>query len=102
MATKKGSAFYIGLALLVIGIISLLVALNVLKPFHEWWVPIILIIIGILVIINNKGICNILGWICLVYGVVLLLMTLGLFYVAFLWQIADAVFFILLGLILIL
>jgi hypothetical protein len=99
---KKGSAFYIGLALLVIGIISLLVALNVISQFQDWWLPIILIIIGILVIINRKDICNILGWICLVYGVVLLLMTLGLFYVAFLWHIADAVFFILLGLILIL
>ena len=99
---KKGSAFYIGLALLVIGIISLLVALNVISPFHQWWLPIILIIVGILVIINRKDICNILGWICLVYGVVLLLMAIGLFHVAFLWQIADAVFFILLGLILIL
>jgi len=99
---KKGSAFYIGLALLVIGIISLLVALNVISPFHQWWLPIILIIVGILVIINRKDICNILGWICLVYGVVLLLMAIGLFHVAFLWQISMPVFFILFGLILIL
>ena len=99
---KKGSAFFIGLALLVIGIISLLVALNVISPFHQWWLPIILIIVGILVIINRKDICNILGWICLVYGVVLLLMAIGLFHVAFLSHIADAVFFILFGLILIL
>jgi hypothetical protein len=102
MATKKGSAFFIGLALLVIGIITLLVALNVISPFHEWWLPIILIIVGILVIMNRKDICNVLGWICLVYGVVLLLMTLGVFHVAFLWDIAMAVFFILFGLILIL
>ena len=99
---KKGSAFYIGLALLVIGIISLLVALNVISQFQDWWLPIILIIIGILVIINRKDICNILGWICLVYGVVLLLMAIGLFHVAFLSQIAYGVLFILLGLILIL
>jgi hypothetical protein len=99
---KKGSAFYIGLALLVIGIISLLEVFDVISPFHHWWLPIILIIIGILVIINRKDICNILGWICLVYGVVLLLMTIGLFHVAFLWQISMPVFFILFGLILIL
>lgn len=102
MATKKGSGFYIGLALLVIGIISLLVALNAISDFSKWWLPIILIIVGILVIMNRKDICNILGWICLVYGVVLLLMALGVFYVAFLVDIAMAVLFILFGLILIL
>jgi len=101
MATKKGSAYYIGLALIVIGIISLLVALNVISPFQEWWLPIILIIVGILVIMNRKGTCNILGWICIVYGALLLLMTLGVFSVAFLWQISP-IFFILFGLILIL
>ena len=101
MATKKGSAYYIGLALLVIGIISLLVALNVISPFQEWWLPIILILVGILVIMNRKGLCNILGWICIAYGALLLLMTLGVFSVAFLWQISP-IFFILFGLILIL
>jgi hypothetical protein len=101
MANKKGSAFYIGLALVVIGIISLLEALGVFGPFQNWWLPIILIIVGVLVILNRKDVVNILGWICLIYGALLLLMTLGVFSLAFLWQI-SAIAWILFGLILIL
>ncbi len=101
MANKKGSAFYIGVALIIIGIITLLQALGVWGDFHAWWMPIILILVGIMVIVSAKGITNILGWICLIYGVILLLMTIGLFYVAFLWQISS-IGWILFGLILIL
>jgi hypothetical protein len=101
MATKKGSPFYIGLALLVIGFLSLLEHLNVISPFQKWWLPIILIIVGILVVMSRKGIVNILGWICVVYGALLLLMTLGVFSLAFLVQILP-IYWILFGLILLL
>jgi len=101
MATKKGSPFYIGLALLVIGIISLLEHLDVISPFQKWWLPIILIIVGILVVMSRKGIVNILGWICVAYGALLLLMTLGVFSLAFLVQILP-IYWILFGLILLL
>ncbi|UCH97341.1 MAG: hypothetical protein JSV88_10955 [Candidatus Aminicenantes bacterium] len=101
MATKENCTFYIGLALLVIGIISLLESFSVFKTFQSWWLPIILIIIGILVITTRKGIVGILGGICLVYGALLLLMTLGVFSVAFLWQL-HPVSWILFGLILLL
>lgn len=101
MGTKKGIPLFIGLALLAIGFISLLATFNVVSISKTWWLPIILIIVGILVIMNSKGNVNILGWICLVYGAVLLLMTIGLFNIAFLWKLAP-VSWILFGLILIL
>lgn len=101
MAAKKGTTFYIGLALVVIGVLQLLHSLGAIKPFQHWWVPIILIIVGILVIINRKGTVNILGWICLIYGGLLLLTTLGLFSLPILWQLTPA-YWILFGLILIL
>lgn len=102
MANKKGSAFFIALALIIIGIITLLQALGVWGDFSQWWIPIILILVGIMVIIKTKAIVQILGWICLIYGVILLLMTLGLFYILFLWTISKPVLWILFGLILIL
>ncbi len=102
MATKKSSAFHIGMALIFIGIFSLLEFYNVTRSFRGWWLPIILIIVGILVITSRRDITNILGWVCLVYGVLLLLATLGVLSVTFLWQIAIPVLLILFGLILIL
>jgi uncharacterized membrane protein HdeD (DUF308 family) len=100
MSAKKSSQVVIGLALLVMGIISLLEVFNVLKPFQQWWLPIILIIVGVLVILNNKkGFSFILGCLCLVYGVLLLLMTFNLFSIAFLWKILP-IYWVLFGLIL--
>lgn len=101
MAAKKGVTLYIALALIVIGIIGLLQTLGVMDIAKTWWLPIILIVVGLLVIIGRKGPVGILGWVCLIYGAVLLLMTIGLFQVAFLWRIAAA-YPILFGLILIL
>ena len=101
MAAKKGMTLYIGLTLLVIGVIELLGTLNIWHIGKSWWLPILLIILGLLVITGAKGTVNIMGWICLVYGLVLLLMTIGLFQVAFLWQLGP-VSFILFALILLL
>lgn len=101
MADKKGVVFYVGVTLVVVGILELLTALNVISNFSEWWTPIVLIILGILVAMKAKGTVQILGVITLVYGVILLLMTFGLFYVAFLWKIVD-ISYILVGLMLIL
>ncbi|MCI0470558.1 MAG: hypothetical protein L0Y73_02760 [Candidatus Aminicenantes bacterium] len=100
MSTNKNSQWIIGLALLVMGIISLLGSFNVSIPFHKFWIPVILIIVGVLVILLIKrGFSFILGCICLVYGVLLLLMTLNLFNIAFLWKILP-IYWILFGLIL--
>lgn len=102
MAEKKTSPFFIGLALVVIGIIELLGTLKILVINPLWWWAIILIIVGVLVIINiKKGTVCILGWICLVYGVVLLLMAIGLFHVVFILNLHPAAY-ILFGLILLL
>ncbi|MFC2155780.1 hypothetical protein ACFLRB_04740 [Acidobacteriota bacterium] len=102
MAAKKNSPFIIGLALTVIGIILLLQALNIASIAQKWWLPIILILVGAMVIMNiKKGIVNILGWICLIYGAVLLLMAFNLFQIAFLWRLTPA-FWLLFGFILLL
>lgn len=101
MENKKDVVLYVGVTLIVVGIIELLTALNVFPNFSEWWTPIVLIILGILVTLKAKGTVQILGVITLVYGVILLLMTIGLFYVAFLWQIID-ISYILVGLMLLL
>ena len=101
MAAKKSVTLYIALALLVMGVIELLNTFGIVNIGKAWWLPIILILVGLLVIISAKGMTHILGWICLVYGAILILMTMGLFQVAFLWKIAPASL-ILFGLILML
>jgi|GEM_PF-2557446 len=101
MADKKGSPTHIGLALLVIGILGLLESLNVFTSFKQWWMPIIMVIVGIMVIIDRKGVVNILGWILLIYGILILLMVIGLFSLTFLMQIMP-ISWILFGLILLL
>jgi hypothetical protein len=101
MASKKNVASTIGLALVAIGIISLLQALEAVGHFQIWWLPIILICVGILVIINGKKIVHILGWVCLVYGALLLLITMGLFNIPLLWEL-KSVIWLLFGLIILL
>ena len=102
MAAKKSSPFIIGVALFVIGILLLLQALNIASIAQKWWLPIILILVGAMVIMNiKKGTVNILGWICLIYGAVLLLMAFNLFHIAFLWKLSPA-YVLLFGLILLL
>lgn len=101
MATKKNNKFYIGLALLAIGIFTLLENLAIVSRFQAWWVPVILIVVGILVVLSSKKTVYLLGWICLIYGAVLLLMTIGLFHFPILWEISTA-YPLLFGLILIL
>ncbi len=101
MTNKKSSSLYIGLALVVIGAISLLNTLGRLHLSKSWWLPIILMIIGLMVIITRRGLVSILGWLCLVFGGLLLLGTLNLIHVLFLWEL-EAVSWVLFGLILIL
>jgi membrane-anchored protein YejM (alkaline phosphatase superfamily) len=101
MAAKKSIGLYIGLALLVIGTLELLNALGFITIGNIWILPVILILVGILVVINTKRTVHILGWICLLYGVALLLMNTGLFHSTFLWKISP-VSWVLFGLILIL
>jgi hypothetical protein len=101
MATKKKNTFTIGLALIVTGIFTLLAILGIVSPFQMWWLPITLIAVGILVVLNSKNTVYFLGWLCMVYGAVLLLTTVGLFHIPILWKISSA-YPILFGLILIL
>jgi hypothetical protein len=101
MTKKKSTTFYIGLALLAIGIIILLQVLGIVIISQKWWLPVILIAVGLLVILGRKGPVGILGWIGFLYGAVLLLMAIGLFDIALLWQL-SATYPLLFGLILIL
>jgi hypothetical protein len=89
MAEKKVSVTTIGLAMLIFGTLSLLESTGVFSPFRNWWLPVILIVVGLLVVLNRKGTVRILGWLCLGYGAVLLLMAMGLFHLTFLWQISP-------------
>ena len=101
MASKKNNTFIIGLAMLAIGIFSLLERLAIVSPFQAWWLPVILIVVGLLVVLSSKKTVYLLGWICMITGAVLLLMTVGLFHIPVLWKISTA-YPLLFGLILIL
>lgn len=101
MATKKSNTFAIGLALLFIGIFNLLESLSLVSRFRQWWLPVILIVVGILVVLSSKKTVYLLGWICMVYGALLLLMTVGLLSIPILQKISTA-YPLLFGLILIL
>ena len=90
MATKKSTTFYIGLALLIIGAIVLLQVLGIFFISQKWWLPVILLVVGLLVVLGRKGPAGILGWISFLYGAVLLLMAIGLFNINLLWQLSAA------------
>lgn len=90
MATKKSTSFYIGLALLAAGTIVLLQVLGIVFIAQKWWLPVILVVVGLLVILGRKGPVVILGWIGFLYGAVLLLMAIGLFNINILWQLSAA------------
>jgi hypothetical protein len=101
MAAKKSVTLYVGLALLVIGTIQLLSVLGFIHIASIWALPVVLTLVGILVAVNGKRTEQALGWICVIYGVVMLLMNTGLFHSPFLWKISPLTW-ILFGLILIL
>lgn len=101
MATRKNNVFTIGLALGIIGVISLLEVLTIISPYRGWWLPVILIVVGILVVLRSRRTVYFLGWLSMVFGAGLLLTTIGLFHLPVLWKIASA-YPLLFGLILIL
>ena len=102
MAAKKGNQFYVGFGLLAIGFFQLLVHLGVTAGFFKYLTPIILLIVGILVALGEKkGIVSILGWILAVFALIMLLIAFGVFTLAFMAKIAP-IYWILLGLILLL
>jgi hypothetical protein len=101
MAAKKSVILYVGLGLLVMGTIQLLSLLGFIYIASIWAMPVIVTLVGILVAVNGKRITQALGWICVIYGIALLLMNTGLFHSPFLWKI-NPLTWILFGLILIL
>jgi len=100
MATNRKDVVFIGLALLLFGALTLLAQFNVIPNYQNWWLPIILIILGILEIISRRGIVQVLAWLVLIIGVVLLLITLNVISIS---GIMDyfSVLWVLLGLLLI-
>lgn len=101
MFTRRNDSVYIGLALLLIGVLTLLQQFNVIPIYQHWWLPIILIILGILEIITRRGIAQVFAWIVLIIGVVLLLITLNVITISGIWAYFP-VLWVLLGLLLVL
>jgi len=101
MASKKSLSYFVGLALAIWGTLQLLHVFGLIRNYQNWWQPIILVIIGLLVVLNTRGAVKTVGIITMFYGIILLLMTLGLFSFPFFWKIFP-VTWLLLGLILIL
>jgi len=100
METNRKDVVFIGLALLLIGVLTLLQQFNIIPIYQHWWLPIILIILGILEIISRRGIVQVLAWLVLIIGVILLLITLNVISIS---GIMDyfSVLWVLLGLLLI-
>ena len=63
-------------ALVAIGALALLESLNILRPLRHWWMPIIMAALGVMVLLNSKGVTRILGWVLAVWGGLLILMVL--------------------------
>ena len=101
MKIKKGTSFFVAVALIAIGALLLLESWNILRHSRQWWLPIILIGLGILVIMTSKGVVNILGWVLAVYGALLFLMAAGILNLPFLNELQPGIW-ILFGLILLL
>jgi len=101
MTVKKEIVFPIAVAMVAYGAIALLESLGVFTPFRAWWLPVILLVVGLLALLKRKMSTRVLGWICFLYGAALLLMTAGVFHWSLLWRLFPATW-VLFGLLLLL